>query len=222
MTLTITYLGHAGFLLTDGSTTVAIDPWLTGNPVATMSADAITCDAVVVTHGHADHMTDVEQIAKQNDATVFGAWEVHEYLAERGHEKTEPGNTGGKISADWGWVAFTPALHSSSFEGRYMGMPMGAVVNIAGTSVYHLGDTGIFTDLKLMGELYRPDIACIPVGDRFTMGPEFASMAAEYIKPRVAIPIHYKTFPLLTSDISGFAPKGVEVKEMEPGEVWEV
>ena len=103
-----------------------------------------------------------------------------------------------------------------------MGMPMGVVVNIAGTSVYHLGDTGLFTDLKLMGELYRPDIACIPVGDRFTMGPELATMAAEYITPRVAIPIHYKTFPLLTSDISGFAPKGVEVKEMQPGEVWEV
>jgi L-ascorbate metabolism protein UlaG (beta-lactamase superfamily) len=222
MTLTITYLGHAGFLLTDGSATVAIDPWLTGNPMATMSADAITCDAVIVTHGHADHMTDVEQIAKQNDATVFGAWEVHEYLVERGYQKTEPGNVGGKISVDWGWVAFTPALHSSSFEARYMGMPMGAVVNIAGMSVYHLGDTGLFTDLKLMGELYRPDIACIPVGDRFTMGPELASRAAEYIKPRVAIPIHYKTFPLLTSDISGFAPKGVEVKEMEPGEVWEV
>lgn len=222
MALIITYLGHSGFLLSDGSVTVAIDPWLTGNPVATMAADAITCDAVVVTHGHPDHMTDVAQIAKQNDATVFGAWEVHEYLAEQGHDKTEPGNTGGKISAQWGWVAFTPAFHSSSFNGRYMGMPMGAVVNIAGTSVYHLGDTGLFTDLRLMGELYRPDIACIPVGDRFTMGPELGTMAAEYIKPRVAIPIHYKTFPMLVSDISGFTPSGVEVKEMAPGEVWEV
>ena len=222
MALTITYLGHSGFLFSDGSTTVAIDPWLTGNPVATMSADDIECDALVITHGHPDHMTDVEQIAKRNGATVYGAWEIHEYLTERGHKQTEPGNIGGKIAADWGWVAFTPALHSSSFDGRYMGGPMGAVVHISGTAIYHLGDTGLFTDLKLMGELYQPKIACIPVGDRFTMGPELGTKAAEYVKPEVAIPVHYKTFDLLTSDISAFTPRGVEVKAMEPGEIWEV
>ena len=110
-------------------------------------------------------MTDIEQIAKQNDATVFGAWEVHEYLSERGHEKTEPGNTGGKISADWGWVAFTPAFHSSSFQGRYMGMPMGVVVNIAGTSVYHLGDTGLFTDVPALASLAAA-LSCAITGIR--------------------------------------------------------
>ncbi len=220
MTLTITYLGHSGFLFSDGSITVAVDPWLTGNPVATMAADDITCDALVITHGHADHMTDVEAIAKRNDATVFCAWEIHEYLTERGHEKTEPGNAGGKIAADWGWVAFTQAFHSSSFNGRYMGGACGAIVNVARTTVYHLGDTTVFSDMKLLGEIYQPEIACIPVGDRFTMGPELGTRAAELIKPRVAIPIHFKTFPLLTSDISAFQPAGVEVKEMEPGETW--
>ena len=219
MAITLTFLGHAGYLLDDGSQSVAIDPFLTGSPVATMAADDVRCNAIAVTHGHADHLGDTVAIAKANDATVYAPNEIADYVTGLGC-KAEHGNPGGKIAGDFGWVAFTPAFHSSSIDGQYMGMPTGVVVNIGGVTVYHLGDTGLFGDMKLIGEIYRPDIAMIPVGDRFTMGPELGTMAAELIKPNVAVPIHYGTWPLLVSDISGFAPKGMEVKVVEPGESW--
>lgn len=219
MGLTLTFLGHAGFLLGDGMQSVAVDPFLTGNPVATMQAHDVKCRAIVLTHGHADHIGDTIAIAKANRATVYGVFEIAEFVGKQGIA-AEAGNTGGKIATPFGWVAFTQAFHSSSYEGRYMGMPCGAVVHIGGVTVYHLGDTGIFSDLKLLGEIYRPDIALIPAGDRFTMGPELAAMAAELVRPKVAIPIHYGTWPLLAQDVSAFKPKGVEVKVMAPGERW--
>lgn len=220
MAMEITFLGHSGFLLSDGEKRIAIDPFLSGNPVATMKADEIECDAIVLTHGHADHFGDTVAIAKRTGATVYAAFEICNYLGEHGIENVEPGNPGGKISADFGWVAFTHAFHSSSYEGRYMGMPCGVVVHLGGATLYHCGDTGLFGDMRLIGELYVPDIACIPIGDRFTMGPEQGKMAAEMIKASVAIPIHYKTWPLLAQDAAKFKPSGVEVKEMQPGEMW--
>ncbi len=219
MAVTLTFLGHASFLLNDGKRTVAIDPFLTDNPVATLKADDVQCKYIALTHGHADHMGDTVAIAKKNGATVYGAFEIYQYLTEQG-VTAEPANPGGKINTDFGWVAFTQAFHSSSYEGRYMGMPCGVVVNMGGVTVYHLGDTGLFSDLKLIGELYRPDIALIPVGDRFTMGPELGTKAAEFVKPKVAVPMHYATWPLLRPDASGFDPKGVEVKIMQPGDSW--
>jgi L-ascorbate metabolism protein UlaG (beta-lactamase superfamily) len=219
MGIDITFLGHAGFLLSDGTTTVAIDPFLTGNPVAVTEPKDVRCQAVVLTHGHGDHLGDTVTIAKANEATVFGAFEIYEYMSEQGIT-AEPGNPGGKIDADWGWVAFTQAFHSSSYNGRYLGMPCGAIVHLGGVTVYHLGDTTIFGDMKLLGEFYKPDIALVPVGDRFTMGPELATMSAELIKPKVAVPMHYGTFPIIRQDATGFTPKGMEVKELKPGETW--
>ncbi len=219
MGMRITFLGHSAFLLSDGTHAVAIDPFLTGNPSASAAPDEITCEAIVLTHGHADHVGDTIAIARQNDATVYAAFEIAEYLSEHG-VTTEPGNPGGKVAAPFGWVAFTQAFHSSSYEGRYMGMPCGAVLRMGGTTLYHLGDTTVFGDMELLGAIYRPDVACVPCGDRFTMGPELATIAAELIKPSVAIPIHYGTWPLLTSDISAFRPDGVEVRVMQPGESW--
>lgn len=220
MPIDITFLGHAGFLIDSGSYKLAIDPFLTGNPVAKQKAQDITCDAIALTHGHADHMGDAAAIAKANNATVFGAFEICEYLGAQGVQSLEPGNPGGKIKTDWGWLAFTQAFHSSSFEGKYMGMPCGIVVNIGGVTFYHCGDTALFGDMKIIGEIYKPDIAAIPVGDRFTMGPELGARAAELIKPKVAIPIHWGTWPVLAQDISAFTPAGVEVKVLEAGESW--
>jgi len=220
MPLEITWFGHAGFLLQAGAHAVAIDPFLTGNPVAKQRPQDIRCGHIVLTHGHADHLGDTVAIAKANRATVYAAFEITEYLGQQGVEKLEPGNPGGKIKTDFGFVAFTPAFHSSSYDGRYLGMPCGVIVNLGGVTLYHCGDTALFSDMKLLGEIYKPDIACIPIGDRFTMGPELGAKAAEFIRPKVAIPIHYKTWPLLVQDASAFRPQGVEVKLLDPGETW--
>ncbi len=219
MAITLTFLGHAGFTIDDGSHKLAIDPFLTDNPVAKHKPEDITCTYVALTHGHPDHFGDTVTIAKANDAPVLAAFEICEYLGEHGC-KTDPGNPGGRIVTDFGWVAFTQAFHSSSYDGRYMGMPCGLVVHVGDVTLYHCGDTTIFSDMKLIGEIYKPDIAMIPIGDRFTMGPELATLAAQLIQPKVAIPIHYGTWPLLVPDASLFQPKGVEVKVLEPGEEW--
>jgi L-ascorbate metabolism protein UlaG (beta-lactamase superfamily) len=220
MALTITYLGHSGFIFADGQHRLAVDPFLTGNPLATMTPADVRCNHVALTHGHGDHLGDTVELARGHDATVYAAFEITEYLAEQGLGRLSPGNPGGRIETDFGWIAFTQAFHSSSYEGRYMGQPCGLIIHIGGATVYHCGDTGLFGDMKLLGEIYRPDIACIPIGDRFTMGPELASRAAELIRPRFAIPMHYRTFPMLTQSADAFRPRDVATRVMEPGEVW--
>jgi L-ascorbate metabolism protein UlaG (beta-lactamase superfamily) len=218
MPITLTYLGHSGLLISDGTYSLAIDPFLTGNPLAKHTPEDIACNYIALTHGHADHFGDTLRIAQNNDATVIAVYEICEFCREQGLTKLEPANTGGRVYTDFGYVAFTPAFHSSSYEGRYMGQPSGLVVSIGGVKIYHCGDTALFSDMKLIGQIAKPDIAAIPVGDRFTMGPRLATYAAEMIQPKIAIPIHYKTFPQLTSDISEFTPKGVQVRALQPGE----
>lgn len=226
MPLTITYLGHSGFLFSDGSTTVAVDPFLTGNPKATMKAADVKCNAIVLTHGHADHFGDTVEIAKKNKATLYGAFELCNFAQSKGVESAEPMNPGGRVKAPWGWVALTQAFHSSSYDADgktvYTGQPCGAMINLGGVTIYHAGDTGLFSDMKLLGEIYQPTIACLPIGDRFTMGPELATKAAEFVKPKFAIPIHYNTWPPIEQDPKTFNPQGVEVKVMQPGETWKM
>jgi L-ascorbate metabolism protein UlaG (beta-lactamase superfamily) len=219
MALDITYLGHSGFLFSDGATTVAVDPFLTDNPVAMMTASQVRCQYVALTHGHFDHAADAAAIAKANDAAVIACFELTSHLEKEGC-RTTPGNPGGQIAFDFGWVAFTQAFHSNSYNGQYAGMPCGLVLHIGGVTVYHCGDTALFSDMGLIGELYRPDIACIPIGDTYTMGPRLGARAAEFIKPKVAIPIHYKTWPVLAQSAAEFKPQGVQVREMKSGETW--
>lgn len=219
MAITINYLGHSGFVIGDGRHSVVVDPYLTDNPVAVQKPADIRCQYIALSHGHEDHVGDTVSIARANKAKVIGAWELCNFLQRKGCA-VEPGNPGGRIATDFGWVALTQAFHSASYHGEYMGNPCGLMIHIGGVTIYHCGDTNIFGDMKLLSEIYQPQIACIPVGDRFTMGPELGARAAELIKPRVAIPIHYRTFPLLASDISAFRPQGVQVKQMNPGETW--
>lgn len=221
MPVKITYLGHAGFLFQSNKHSLVVDPFLTGNRLAKHTPDQIACDYIALTHGHQDHFGDTMAIAQNNDATVIAAFELCEFIVEQGHGKVSPGNPGGRVFADFGYIAFTQAFHSSSYEGRYMGQPCGLVIHFEELVFYHCGDTALFSDMKLIGELAKPHIAAIPVGDRFTMGPELGAKAAEFIRPRVAVPIHYGTFEELTSDISAFRPQAVDVRAMKPGEAWD-
>ena len=220
MTIDLTYLGHSGFLISGADHTVAIDPFLTGNPVAVHEPADIACQHIALTHGHSDHVGDTIDIARANDAEVFAVFEICNYLADQGVERTQPMNPGGQVSTDFGFVALVQAFHSSSLEGRYMGMPCGVILNINGVTIYHCGDTGLFSDMKLIGEIYKPDIACIPIGDRFTMGPKLATHAAELVGASVAIPIHYNTWPPIAQNPADFAPKNIEVKALNPGDHW--
>lgn len=213
----VTFLGHAGFIVRGDTVTIVVDPFLTGNPRAVHDAKDVDCDVIVLTHGHADHFGDSVAIAKRTGATVVAPFETGNLLEEEGIQSVEKGNPGGKIGFPFGSISFTTAIHSSSYKGRYAGVACGVVIALEDRTFYHTGDTDIFSDMKLIGEIYRPDIAAIPIGDRFTMGPELAARAAELIGAPKVIPIHYKTFPALVQTTENFRPRGISVLELEPG-----
>jgi L-ascorbate metabolism protein UlaG (beta-lactamase superfamily) len=218
MALHVTYLGQSGFVLDDGTCRLAIDPFLTDNPRASYDPNEIECTYIATTHGHADHVGDTVSIARRTGAAVIAAYGIAVWLGEHGDEETEPGNTGGRLEMPFGSVAFTQALHSSSYRGRNMGMPCGLVVSMGGGVLYHAGDTGHFADMAMIGDIYKPTVAAIPIVVRVTMGPELAVRAAELVGAETAIPIHYKTFPFLAQSAESFRPAGITVREMDPGE----
>lgn len=222
MPATLTFLGHSACLIETDEHAVLIDPFLTGNPGASTqpehAADNVRCTHLALTHGHADHVGDALPILRRTGAPLYAAYELCNYFGEQGVESLEPGNPGGKIETDFGFVAFTQAFHSSSYEGRYMGMPCGLIIRIGGFTIYHAGDTALFSDMKLIGEMYMPHVALLPVGDRFTMGPEHAARAAELIGAPTAVPIHYNTWPPIEVDLKSFKPTGVDVRALGAGE----
>ncbi len=212
----ITWFGHSAFRLKFGSAVVLIDPYLSQNPAFKGDAEAASAGAthVLLTHGHADHVGDTVAICKRTGAKLVTNYELCVYLQRQGVEKIDPMNTGGTTDQGEFTVSLTQAFHSSSdidANGVFhaLGMPNGVVVTpkIHGEKVvYHMGDTDIFSDMALIDEIWRPEIAMVPMGDRFTMGPRSAAMAMKKFLPTVktVFPCHYGTFPLLLPDASLF------------------
>lgn len=225
----ITYLGHSCLFVEEGDHRLIIDPFLTGNETAAAAAGEIECDFVLLTHGHDDHVGDTPEIARKNDATVIANYELAAYLDEQGL-KTHGMYHGGAHHFPFGRVKFTLAHHGSSLgtdNGRiYMGNPAGLLVTIGGKTLYHAGDTGLFLDMKLIGEMDRIDVAFLPIGDNFTMGVDDAAKAVEFLRPRMAVPVHYNTWPIIEADPEDFARKasaaGADGRALKPGESLEL
>ena len=191
----IHFFGHSGILLED-TLTVLIDPWLNNNPLAKIKAEnIIKADYIIATHNHSDHVDDIPIIAKKTGATVIGIVETINDLASKGCEKTVGCNIGGKVKLDSIELVFTQAFHSMSSN------PSGVLIFLNNKTIYHAGDTGVFGDMKLIGELYPIDLAFVPVGGHFTMGPEEASKAIQLLQPKTVVPIHYNTFDLIKQSI---------------------
>jgi len=212
MTASITWLGHATvqLILPDGRV-VIIDPWLADNPACPAKAKTPTrCDFIVMTHGHSDHVGDVPALVRQFDPVVVGNYDLCTVMQRMiGGGRFEMMNTGGTILVEGVEFTLTKAYHSSAVETPqgpvYGGMPNGVVIQADGVaSVYHAGDTAVFSDMKLLARLMAPKICCLPIGDRFTMGARGAAVAAEFLQPNVIIPIHYKTFPVLAQSADEF------------------
>ncbi|GAB5602580.1 metal-dependent hydrolase [Thermus sp. FJN-A] len=219
--LEIRYLGHSAVWLSDGKTKVVIDPFLTGNPLAPLGVGEVQADLILVTHAHGDHWGDAVALSRKG-GVVVSTFEIATY-AEKHGAKSLPMNLGGTHRFEGGWLKWTPAWHSSSFpDGTYGGMPMGVVLELGGKRVYHAGDTALFSDMRLIGEMGL-DLAFLPIGDHFTMGPEDALKALELLRPKKVVPIHYNTFPPIRQDGEAFArkaqEKGVEGHALKPGGV---
>ncbi len=221
-----TWLGHAAWQLTgaESGKVAIVDPFLDQNPAAARKArDIARADVVLVSHDHFDHFGDAPAICKATGATLVATYEVATAAAEEHGIKAEGLNIGGTIEVAGVKIHMTVAFHTS---GR--GHPTGWVIEMDGLRVYHTGDTCIFGDMRLIGELLRPDLMCVPIGDRFTMGPPSAARAVELVGPRVAIPMHYNTWPPIAQDpekwkalVRERAPK-TEVVVLKPGETYEL
>jgi L-ascorbate metabolism protein UlaG (beta-lactamase superfamily) len=228
--LAITWLGHSAFSVkTPGGKTMLFDPWYTGNPSFPANAKPKAADLILVSHGHSDHLTDAAATAKATGATVVAIWEITSWLGAKGVQHLEPMNKGGTIEAKGLRITMTEAIHSSSFDENgivYLGEPAGFVVKLEnGQTIYYAGDTGLFGDMKLIGELYRPDIAFLPIGDRFTMGPDTAAVAARWLGVKQVVPMHHGTFPLLTGTPAQLEQQlegsAIQVLVLKPGETAE-
>jgi len=203
----LTYLSHSCFALEGASHRLIIDPFLTGNPLAPIRPEEVAADYILVTHGHGDHLGDTVAIARRTGATVISTFEVASVCGKRG-AKAHAMNHGGAWSFPFGRVKVTLAHHSSSEETEtgfgYLGNPAGLLITMEGKTFYHAGDTALFLDMKLIGELDPIDVAMLPIGDNFTMGPEDAGRAVDFLGAKLALPMHYNTFPQIEVDPQRF------------------
>lgn len=221
----LTFVGHSCFIAEAGGQSIIIDPFLNGNPMAKIKPDDVKVNAVIVTHGHGDHIGDAVEISKKNNAPVIGAFELVNYCTAKG-ATGHPMHIGGSHNFPFGKVKLTIAHHGSTTDTGAVGNPVGFIINMGGKTIYHAGDTGLFSDMSLIGEINSIDCALLPIGDNFTMGIEDAIRAVGMLKPKMAIPMHYNTFDIIKQDPEAFRKglegKPVQVKILKPGESCEI
>jgi L-ascorbate metabolism protein UlaG (beta-lactamase superfamily) len=219
----LTYHGHSSVGIEVDGTQILIDPFLSGNELADIAADQAEADYILVSHGHGDHVGDAVSIAQRTGAMVISNFEIHNWMMEQGVEKVHALHIGGGYDFPFGRVKLTIAHHGSILpDGSYGGNPVGFLLTLAGKKIYHACDTGLFYDMKLIGE-EGLDVALLPIGDNYTMGPDDALRAVKLLEPKVVIPVHYDTFDLIRQDPHAFA---VRVEEetaakcvvLKPGE----
>jgi L-ascorbate metabolism protein UlaG (beta-lactamase superfamily) len=216
------FLGHAAVALADGETTVLIDPFLTGNPKAAAAADEVDATTILVTHGHGDHVGDTVAIAKRTGATVVAVVELANEIGAQGVEVRDP-NLGGTETFEWGSAKLVPAWHTSTSPGGTPSIACGVLVDFKGTTIYHVGDTCLFSDLQLVGRTREIDVALVPIGGHYTMDRHDAVEAVRLIGAKTVVPIHYDTFPPIETDAQAFkaeveASTGSKVVVLAPGE----
>ena len=199
----VRFLGHACFELDGGDETVLIDPFLTGNPKAAISADDAAATTILLTHGHGDHYGDTVPIAKRTEAPVVAIVELAGEVGEEGVDVRDP-NLGGTVKFDWGWVKLVPAWHTSTTPKGTANTPAGLLINFQDMIIYHLGDTCVFSDMQLVGKRHPIDIALMCIGGHYTMDRVDAVDAAELIGAKAVIPCHYNTFPPIETDAQAF------------------
>ena len=220
----IRFLGHAAFELSDGESSVLIDPFLTGNPKAAVAAEDLSPRAILLTHGHLDHFGDTAPIAKRAGADVVAVVEIANELSGDGVEHVHDPNLGGTVTLDWGSVKLVPAWHTSTTPKGTANVPAGLIVRMGGATIYHLGDTAVFSDMRLIGEVKGPiDVALMCIGGHYTMDRHDAVRAAKLIGAKRIIPCHYDTFPAIATDVGAFKSEvesaGIsEVVVLKPGE----
>jgi L-ascorbate metabolism protein UlaG (beta-lactamase superfamily) len=232
MRFSFTFLGHSTFLFrTSTGTRIIVDPWLETNPMCPETARRVReLDLMLLTHGHRDHTADAVSLARATGAHAVAPYELSLWLEEKGLKRVSGMNPGGTLSLLGLTITMVPAVHSSSIEEggvpRYAGVASGYVIRFEdGLTIYYAGDTGLFGDMRLIGELYRPSMAFLPIGDVFTMGPEQAAKACEWLGVKDVVPMHYGTFPALTGTPARLrelvTPSGVRMIELTPGEMFD-
>jgi L-ascorbate metabolism protein UlaG (beta-lactamase superfamily) len=219
------YYGHSCVGIQSANHKILIDPFFTDNPMASAKAEDVEADFILISHGHGDHVGDAVSIAKRCKATIIGNFELGAILEKEG-ATVHTMHTGGAFSFPFGHVKLTIAHHGGGYEPNnliYAGPPSGILVTIDGKTIYHAGDTGLFYDMKLIGERNNIDLAFLPIGDNYTMGIEDAAVAAEFLKAKKVVPIHYNTWPIINADPQKFRSlvKTAETIIMKPGETIE-